>query len=99
METKTITIPLDEYNKLVSENQRMKKALRNRDLIAFEWKQYSMGMGCTINTWNIATKDEFVLKLHDFLKKCQDDLHEAWEENWKLKQEKATIERKKWWQF
>lgn len=99
METKTITMPLTEYEKIFSENERMKKALRNRDLVSFEWKYQNMGMGWMRNTWNVATKDELVKSLIDSLKKYQDLMLEVDKKYWDLKQQETIHKYKRWWKF
>lgn len=68
---KTITMPLSEYESITSENQRMKKILKNKEGIAFELRSEHMGMGWIRNTFNLLTKDSLVESLINQIKELQ----------------------------
>ena len=93
---KQITMALSEYEKLNAENERMNKILKQKELIPVQYISENMGMGYVRNSWNIATKDELVLKLLEEINRLKKEHDNAISELWTLRNEKREAKNKKW---
>jgi hypothetical protein len=93
---KTITMSLDEFEKLTNENKRMRKILKDKSIIAIQHVYTETVF--TKNTWNIITKDELVKELVLIIERTRQERDKASRELADLKwAETESLKKKKRW--
>lgn len=89
---KQIIISLDEYNKLIAENKRMKKILDAKEVVVgIKSISIDCGMGYFRDTWNVMLENELIGPMAVRIRELED---KAFEDLVKIRTLKSK--NKKW---
>jgi hypothetical protein len=96
---KTITMTLEEFEKITNENKAMREILKKEEAIGFEFRCENMGMGYIRNAWNIITKDQLIIEMNNNINDLDSKNSALHTRIWDLHNKLEQKESRKWFKF